>query len=315
MNEYTIFLGDVALDEYYAVKKWPGRADKVGTEMLESQMGGMIANAASVYASYGSDTRFSGILCPSDIKLSNSLEEIGIDTSLVIYDSSLVNSKCMIFLSEGEHTVFIINTKLKTMPITESMQDKYCRASTIYTGFWAMQYLRLGNMGPIDIIKQWHQHNVQIMVDSDVDKISEEDKLLLPYVHTLFMNEVGFDNQKEGRSDEETVQYLLHSGPKILIVTVAEKGCYVYTRNVRFQIDGVPNTVVDVTGAGDTFCSSFTFLYNRSKDIQLSAKFAVFASSRAVGHMGARGGAVGSDPVLAYMEKHGEDTSEYRKYL
>ena len=43
---YTVFVGDVALDEYYEVQRFPAVKEKVGTRMLPAQMGGMVANAA-----------------------------------------------------------------------------------------------------------------------------------------------------------------------------------------------------------------------------------------------------------------------------
>lgn len=310
---YAVFLGDVALDEYYSVNRWPGPAEKVDAQMLEGQMGGMIANAANVYRSFGGKVYFSGLLCPEDKRLCDALERDGIDTSLVVYDPKMSPSKCMIFLSGGEHTVFIIDTKATTMPITEEMQAVYCGSRVIYTGFWALRRLRLSELGPQEIVEQWHKRGARLVIDSDVDKLTEEDKLLLPYVHTLFMNEVGFAKQRDGRSEEETVEDFLSRGVELLIVTLAEKGCAVYTKAGMLHIPGVPAEVVDVTGAGDTFCSSFTFFYGLCGDPELSARFATYASSRAVSGMGARSGAVGADAVLGYIAAHGEDTAPYRQ--
>lgn len=195
---YVVFLGDVAQDEYYEVERWPGRAEKVLMRTLPPQMGGMIANAASVYASYGAKTRFSGVLNPRDKKLCDQLEACGIDTGLVMYDPALADSKCMIFLSQGEHTVFINDMKVEAAAITPAVQQAYCGAAMIYSGFWALRTLRLGAQTPVDIVRAWHENGVRLMIDSDVDKLTEEDKAFLPYVHTLFMNEVGFESQRDG---------------------------------------------------------------------------------------------------------------------
>lgn len=312
---YVVFLGDVALDEYYEVERWPGRAEKVGTRVLPPQMGGMIANAASVYASYGAGTRFSGILNPRDKKLCDQLEANGIDTGLVVYDSSLADSKCMIFLAQGEHTVFIIDTQVESMPITPAIQQAYCDASMLYSGYWALRHLQLGAQTPTDIVRAWHASGVKLMIDADVDKLTEDDKAFLPYTHTLFMNEVGFENQRDGRSPAQTVSHLLSYGLTHLIVTLAEKGCVVYTKQGEVRVPGVPAQVVDVTGAGDTFCSSFAFFYELSGDTERAARFATYASSRAVTQMGARGGAVGVHAVLAYMAEKGADPAPYAALL
>lgn len=314
-KKYAVFLGDVALDEYYAVERWPGSAEKIPADMLESRMGGMIANAACVYASYGAEARFSGVLCPEDKKLCDALNRDGIDTGLVVYDPGMAASKCMIFLAEGEHTVFIINTRAEEMPITAEIQRAYCGAEVIYTGFWALRYLRLAGMALEEIVAAWHRSGVRLVIDADVDKLSPADKALLPYVHTLFMNEVGFAAQRDGRSEEETVRHFLDLGVELLVVTLAERGCVVYSREGALRIPGVPAEVVDVTGAGDTFCSSFTFFYGLTRDPERSAVFATYASSRAVSGMGARSGAVGGGVVLSYMDRCGGDSAPYEAVL
>lgn len=57
-RNYTVFVGDVALDEYYEVQRFPAVKEKVGARMLSAQMGGMVANAAAVYASFRHKTEF-----------------------------------------------------------------------------------------------------------------------------------------------------------------------------------------------------------------------------------------------------------------
>ena len=49
-GSYNVYIGDVALDEYYRAGRWPGTADKEEVETLEAVPGGMIANAACVSA-------------------------------------------------------------------------------------------------------------------------------------------------------------------------------------------------------------------------------------------------------------------------
>ena len=44
-RNYTVFVGDVALDEYYEVQRFPAVKEKVGARMLSAQMGGAVFNA------------------------------------------------------------------------------------------------------------------------------------------------------------------------------------------------------------------------------------------------------------------------------
>jgi ribokinase len=47
---YAVFVGDVALDEYYRADYWPTIKDKAIVHALPAVPGGMIANAACVAA-------------------------------------------------------------------------------------------------------------------------------------------------------------------------------------------------------------------------------------------------------------------------
>ena len=49
-GSYNVYIGDVALDEYYSADRWPGPADKGFVKTLPAVPGGMIANAACVSA-------------------------------------------------------------------------------------------------------------------------------------------------------------------------------------------------------------------------------------------------------------------------
>ena len=66
-RDYAVYVGDVALDEYYRTPRWPSVADKVEVQTLEAIPGGMIANAACVYAALGNQVKFCTVLRHSPI--------------------------------------------------------------------------------------------------------------------------------------------------------------------------------------------------------------------------------------------------------
>ncbi|MCX6014152.1 MAG: hypothetical protein NT020_00940 [Chloroflexales bacterium] len=55
---YAVFVGDVALDEYYRADYWPTIQDKAIVHALPAVPGGMIANAACVAAALGLEVKF-----------------------------------------------------------------------------------------------------------------------------------------------------------------------------------------------------------------------------------------------------------------
>jgi fructokinase len=60
---------------------------------------------------------------------------------------------------------------------------------------------------------------------------------------------------------------------KIIIITAAEKGCYVHSTSFH-HVDGVPVTVADAVGAGDSFSAAFMHIYNATNDPVRSAEVA-----------------------------------------
>jgi fructokinase len=60
---------------------------------------------------------------------------------------------------------------------------------------------------------------------------------------------------------------------KIIIITAAEKGCYVHSTSFQ-QVSGVPVTVADAVGAGDSFSAAFMHVYNATNDPIRSAEVA-----------------------------------------
>ena len=49
MGEYTVFLGDVALDEYYRADSWPVPGGKAFLEQMEPEHGGMMTGSLIHY--------------------------------------------------------------------------------------------------------------------------------------------------------------------------------------------------------------------------------------------------------------------------
>ena len=313
-KKFTVFLGDVARDEYYKADKFPRLGDKVIVRQQETYYGGMIANAACVFAGYGGDIRFSFSLNPRDKDLCDELETHGIDTSLVVYDDVLPDSKCIIVLSEDTHTVLIVTMSDHKLMLTREIIDEIAKAETIYSNPFEIKRLQcIGeDVTPADIVKQWADAGVKIVCDMDVDTVDDEYDPILKYMDTLFMNDVGFEALTE-HTNGNAVQSLLDAGVKTVVVTLAERGCEIYTEGKKYAIPGVITDIVDVTGAGDTFNSTFTFARDYLGDVEDAAVFATYAASRSIMEMGARAGNKTIEEVLEYMEAKGGPADKFRK--
>lgn len=313
-KKFTVFLGDVGRDEYYKADKFPKLGEKVIVRQQETYYGGMIANAACVYAGYGGNIKFCFSLNPRDKDLCEELETHGIDTSLVVYDEENPDSKCIIVLSDDTHTVLIVTMSDHDIVLTREIIDEIAKAETIYSNPFEIKRIKCEgeDITPADIVKQWAEAGAKIVCDMDVDTVDEEYEPLLKYMDTLFMNEVGFAALEE-HTNGNAVKSLIDAGVKTVVVTLAEEGCKIYTKDDVISIDGVITDIVDVTGAGDTFNSTFTFARDVLGDVTDAAIFATYAASRSIMEMGARSGNKSIDEVIEYMEQKGGPADKFRK--
>lgn len=287
---YCVYVGDVALDEYYRADHWPGIADKAIVRTLPAMPGGMIANAACVAAGLGLDVRFLAALNRGAISqfLVADLQQAGVDTSLVVYEDALPDAKTMIFLVGDEHTVLIPTMGITHIDITPAQLETLAGARYIYTTPSEFAPLRCGERDSRQILAYCRARGAQIVYDLDVDYLRDGDESRFADVDIAFFNEIGFDQYRGASDPHAAAERLLSYGVQIVVVTLAARGCVVYTPAETIAVPGVPVTVVDVTGAGDTFCSSFVAALSRGDDVRAAAVFANAMAARCVGQMGAR---------------------------
>ncbi len=313
----VFFIGDVSLDEYYSADVFPSLADKVIVQTLPTQMGGMIANAACVYAAYDMPACFMTVLNGGAItqRLCKGLEEAGLDIRHMVRDDSLPDSKTIIILAEGEHTVFIPTLNLQHMEITPETLEAIVASRVIYSTFCEIKPIRCGERGAKEILDEAIAAGCRFWCDLDVADISEADDWLFDRIDTLFLNERGFARLTKGKTESVWISQLFGRGIRTVVVTRADKGCRVLTRGDAFSLPGLSVPVVDVTGAGDTFCASFLFAFTRTDDLHICAEFANYAAARAVSGLGARYGAAGAAAVLDFIEAMGGDRARYAELV
>lgn len=301
---YNVYIGDVALDEYYKADRWPGTADKEEVETLPAVPGGMIANAACVSAALGQDTLFWTAMNSGAISkfLLEDLEKQGIDTSMSVVDESLPDSKCMIFLVDGEHTVLIPILPIEKIELTEEQVEVLKNARYIYSTSGVLSTLRFGDRGWQELAPEIRACGAKVVVDYDVDYERNGDEIRFMNVDIGFFNETGFDSVRGERSFQDQAARLHELGMDLVVVTLGADGCVVDMKGeVPFHVPARNVTVVDVTGAGDTFCSSFIAAL-KERDLRGAAEFATAAASICISRLGARSGAVSREEVLKVLE-------------
>ncbi len=109
---------------------------------------------------------------------------------------------------------------------------------------------------------------------------------------------------------EDICDKFLTMGPKVIVLKVGKKGCYIKTKEgVVLQVPTYNRIkAVDTTGAGDSFCSGFLAGLSQGWELEKCAKYANAVGTHCVMAQGASTGIKSMEEILKFMD-------EEEKYL
>ena len=88
----------------------------------------------------------------------------------------------------------------------------------------------------------------------------------------------------------EAAKRLTELGAKHVVIKIGKRGCLVYENgNTNYVSAYHTDTVVDPTGAGDSFCGGFLVGYCKTKDLLTAAKYGTVSSSFIIEDFGVEG--------------------------
>ncbi len=301
----TFFIGDVALDEYYTCRRWPGVADKDFVQELPAECGGSIANAAVVHAALGGGTEFISLLNDSPLsdRLIADLQANGVSTRHMLRQPGIAESRNLIFLVEGEHVVLTVEMGQQPMHLRHDTLEALRQPGVLYTTLYRARRLVDGQTGLAQaaLLADLRAHGRRAVFDLDVGGASPEDE---PYLHgaeVVIFNEVGF-RASFGADDLAAAEsWRQRLGIARLVRTMAAAGAEALDHGRQIRVPGHAVPVADVTGAGDTFGAALTWGLAARQPIDEALAFAVAAASRSVTRHGPRGGKASRAEVLDWL--------------
>ncbi|KQV41463.1 MULTISPECIES: carbohydrate kinase family protein [unclassified Rhizobium] len=305
----AFFIGDVAIDEYYTADRWPGRADKGMVQELPAEIGGSIANAAVVHAALGGATQFISLLNESPLsqRLIADLAENGVGTDHMLSDPSLAESRNLIFLVDGEHIVLTVEMGEPPMWLKPETLASLRQPGFLYTTLYRVRRLHTqtesGVLKQADLLADIRSHGRRTIFDLDVGGCTPEDMPYLTGAAVVIFNQVGF-RAAFGHDDLSLITgWMREHRIERVVRTLAADGAESSDGENHLQVAGYPVSVVDVTGAGDTFGGALTWCLARNQSFAEALDFAVAAASRSVTIHGPRGGKASVDDVLRWRSE------------
>ncbi len=302
----AFFIGDVALDEYYAADRWPGIADKGFIDELPAECGGSIANAAVVHAALGGKTEFISLLNESPLseQLIADLRTNGVSTHHLLRQPGIPESRNLIFLVDGEHVVLTLQMGQQPMFLPPDTMAALRRPGFLYTTLYRARRLREadGQLAQAELLADLRRGGRQMIFDLDVGGATDDDQPYLTDAEVVIFNQVGFratfgHDDLAGAADWQR----RHSIGR-LVRTMAAGGAEALEHGERIRVPGYAVELVDATGAGDTFGAALTWGLGQGHQFNEALDFAVAAASRAVTRHGPRGGRASAAEIQSWRE-------------
>ena len=136
-----------------------------------------------------------------------------------------------------------------------------------------------------------HANQTKVMIDVEAtSNINHQDlEAMLRWVDIASFNEQGFERVSGEAATIEAARKLLAYGPKTVVVTLAGKGALAVTAVSEAKIPGHLVSVLDTTGAGDTFNAAFLTATLQEKSLEQCLTIANAAAAISVTGLGPRG--------------------------
>ena len=255
-------LGDAGIDIITKIPKIPAHDEKILANDFSYHTGGVIANFLCALAKLGTKCGFVGLLGNDEFgeRIIRKFTSLGIDLSNLIIRQEESTYFCVSMLDQsGEKALVIFPTNTIFPQPDDIKQDMISGAKLLHTtGLHAATAIKAFNFAK--------KESILASLDLEPSTLAQGQNLgrqLISHTDILFLNTHASKLLYPDIEDSEIVgKRLLALGPKIVVLTLGERGSTTVTRDQVIRIPAFHVNVVDTTGAGDCFNAAFihTFL-------------------------------------------------------
>jgi ribokinase len=298
-NPRIVVIGSLVMDFVAKGPRLPAKGETVLGELFGMFPGGKGANQAAQAGRLGADVFMVG--CVGDdvfgTQLLASLKESGVDTQFVRKDRALRTAACCIHVAQGNNAIMIVpDANLACSP-----DDVDRAADVIKSANTVVCQLEI----PIATVEcAFHlaaSHGVRTILNPA--PAQSLPKMLASSVTVLTPNETeaqillsGQKRDVSGGRESAVARMLSAEGPRVVIITLGERGAYLATPQVERLIPAFPVQVKDVTAAGDAFNGALAVALGEGRELEDAVVFANAAGALATTRDGAQ-------PSLAWREE------------
>lgn len=291
-------IGDVDVDMFLAVPVLAGRDEKVPATLVGEHPGGAIANVTCAASALGASTAMIGLVGDDAYgrEARSGLQDFGVDASMLTTVIGGRTFYCIIMLDEsGEKALTAVKTDCHWPRRRDIDPDRLSDTRVVHTGG---EYLELA----IWLAQQAQARGALVSIDLEASTAVHGLKALQPLLaatDVLFMNHAGYRLLDD---DPVRAAKMAHGlGPTVVAITLGSTGAMTSAAGDVVQVDAIPATVLDTTGAGDCFIGAFLSALLAGNDLDHASRYAACAASVSIASVGSRTSLPDHDTVLGLL--------------
>ena len=296
-------LGNPCADIVLRAQRIPGWDDKALGRPVGVFAGGTESNVACAAAQLGLRTAVFGEVgddAHADF-LVWEFQRHGVSTTHLAHRPSSASAMTVILVSDsGERSVVYVPMPGSAASDRPDLQAALAGCRTVYTMPYDVDEFER-------VAEAAHALGTEVAIDveREVARNPAHLRRLLQHCDIAFLNESGFTAGTGQAPSTEGLQALLAtSGCRTLVLTLGARGAMAAdARGAAFE-PAYPATVVDTTGAGDSFNAAYLAARLRWSSLRQCLAFACAAASCTIGAMGARTALPTQAEVEAVMRQH-----------
>ncbi len=308
MKEVDIVgLGEAVIDWVAEIPHFPKPDEKIDAITENYFPGGVTANFLVAIARLGGRCGFIGAVGDDfygDYLIEDFKNE-NVDTTFTLKKKGKKTPINFIFVTQGEKTIIQSPHMLKTkINLTDLDQQYIINSKVLHT---TMIHPEIA--GRAIAIAKRNEVKVTIDLESQIAKRGWKslNKMILN-ADILIPNKEGAKLITNRKKIDDAAKVLVEKGIPIVIITLGRDGVLITTEKYQKKIPAFKvGSIIDTTGAGDTFNGAFSYAYWIKKwNLESSCKYANAAAALKIQKLGARTGMPNESMLMNFLNRQRE---------
>ncbi len=296
MNKKVTVIGAAIVDIMAgAVDKELFRKASVPAKHMEMTCGGDALNEAVVLANLGVPCELITLLGEDEAAetVMKCLRNNGVEASRITKTADIATGINIVLVDDAGERYFITNpesslrklSKECILPYVEEMGDIVSFGSVFVSSMLSTRDME-------EVFKKVKEKPGRILV-ADMTTAKHNERIedlepVLKYIDYIIPNEIEAATLTGENDPESNAMKFLEHGSKCVVIKCGKNGCVYADDKGVHRIPAHPATVVDTTGAGDSFVAGFIYGLSEGMSLPDCCRYGCATASVVVEHMGAK---------------------------